>query len=364
VSIDAAKELISILDSRINENDLGEPHFTDSAIETYPFEKENFKSISSVTSERRMAFVDGGNLEIFGAPNFSAQLNRIYGGLWQKNNRLVTELPRVEFFSAIFSAFEEGQLKYHSVLVPISKDFSDYLPDAKHLSFDSKERSLLFGQRADIQLMASIARNFGEWRYATIISGMLGEGDLLLMDGSLQTSYKNEGSYLKDLITATRERKVMLIGVSKTSTLHTTTGLSLLGAVSKLAARAKIQGAWYFPVYNNTDRNLVVLIAKFHPKSDRIFRVDIPRDEYETMNESELCELLGILAFNSVDASFPGYPYGLIDADLFSRVSENEKNYYQAIMYSHISGMKKEGKFVPDMRARDAHDLLNTIAGF
>ena len=55
----------------------------------------------------------------------------------------------------------------------------------------------MFGMRADIQLLASNARNFAEWRYATVLSNLLEEDDILIIDGSLQTSYKNEGKYLK-----------------------------------------------------------------------------------------------------------------------------------------------------------------------
>ena len=72
--------------------------------------------------------------------------------------------------------------------MPSPSEFSPYLPEGIDLSFSSKERTLMFGLRADIQLMASNARNFAEWRYATLLSALLDEDDILIIDGSLQTS--------------------------------------------------------------------------------------------------------------------------------------------------------------------------------
>ena len=52
----------------------------------------------------------------------------------------------------------------------------------------------MFGMRADIQLLASNARNFAEWRYATVLSNLLEEDDILIIDGSLQTSTRMKAS--------------------------------------------------------------------------------------------------------------------------------------------------------------------------
>ncbi|MHB8568115.1 MAG: DNA double-strand break repair nuclease NurA [Nitrososphaerales archaeon] len=366
MSIEAAKELIAKLDSQINDGDLGMPHFRDSEIEVFPLGKENFRRINAIggSSQRKLAFVDGGNLEIIGAPNFSIQLNRIYAGIWENNNRVVIDLPRVEFFSAILSSFKDEALHYTTILVPSSSSFSHYLPDAADLNFSSKERTLLFGQRADIQLMAAIARNFAEWRYATLLTEHLGSKDILVMDGSLQTGYQNESRYLKELFSLTSRKEIDLCGLSKTSSLHTTTAMSLLGAVNKLASDSGVTGEWFHPIFQSTAYNLYSLVAKFHPSSERVFRIDVPKNQFEKHGEDNLNLLLGELASNSCDATFPGYPYGLIDADLFSRVSENEKEYYRAIISSEISGQNKRDKFLPHIRAKDAHDVLNLIAGF
>ena len=143
-----------------------------------------------------------------------------------------------------------------------------------------------------------------------------------------------------------------------------TNGVSLLGAISKLASDSKISGNWFYPIFQSTTTNLFSFVSKFHSASERVFRVDVPKVSYEKMGEEGLGKLLGEIALNANDATFPGYPYGLIDADLFSRVSENELEYYRAIIYSEITGQDKKATFLPHIRAGDAHQILNIIAGF
>jgi hypothetical protein len=74
--------------------------------------------------------------------------------------------------------------------------------------------------------------------------------------------------------------------------------------------------------------------------------------------------VLNLFCSNSSDPSFPGYPFGLVDADLTSRVSKYEIDYYRALITSQISALNRQGRFLPHIRASDAHILLNTIAGF
>jgi hypothetical protein len=82
------------------------------------------------------------------------------------------------------------------------------------------------------------------------------------------------------------------------------------------------------------------------------------------LGDETLNEILNLFCSNSSDPSFPGYPYGSIDVDLFSRVSQNELDYYRALVRSQISNLNKQNKYIPHIRAGDAHNLLNTIAGY
>ncbi len=62
---------------------------------------------------------------------------------------------------------------------------------------------------------------------------------------------------------------------------------------------------------------------------------------------------------NAKDPVFPGYPYGLLVADKFARVSNNEKEYIQTIIKSNAG--KNWAKIKKYMNSFDAHSILDNI---
>ena len=92
------EELITELDSKIGEGNVGTPYFINPEIKSFPISTNNIKRIMEENSERRLAFVDGGNQEIIGAPNFSLQLNRVYGAKWHNDHRIWNN--KVEFYNS------------------------------------------------------------------------------------------------------------------------------------------------------------------------------------------------------------------------------------------------------------------------
>jgi hypothetical protein len=367
LSLRAAKEIIEQLDLQMGERPLGNPYFKDPDVKSFPFKKESFVPITAVSSDRQLAFVDGGNLELLGAPNFSVQLNRIYACLWKDNTRrTLSDIPHVEFFSAVYSTMDDNGIVFNTLIVPNSKDFSDFLPDSRDLVVRYSEHSADYGNiRADTSHVASMARNFAEWRFAEKLASQLGADDVIVMDGSLQTQFQNEWKYFRNLENATGKANVILTSLSKTSTLFTDTGLSLLGAISQFATNAAIEGEWYHEIFESRKHHIFGMVVKLKSLSDRVFRLDFQLDQYNSLKEADgINEVLSLFCTNSSDPTFPGYPYGSIDADLFSRVSKDEIDYYRAIISSQISSLNREGRYLPHIRAADAHNLLNTLAGF
>ena len=364
MSVEAAKEIISKLDAHMTERDPGTPFFADPGIIPFPISKEAFQKIGNVPSTRRIAFVDGGNLEILGAPNFSVQFNRVFACLWKNNQRQPLNLPLVEFFSAIYSTLINGGISYETIIVPSKPEHSQLLPDALDLSFSSTDRSVMVGtQMADTSRIASIARNFAEWKFAALVCEQLERDDVVVMDGSLQTQFTNEWKYFSQVEDVSRTRGVMLTSLAKTSRLFTTTGLSLLGAVNQFADQEKIKGEWYIPVFESPKHHMYGIVVKLKEISDWVFRLDFQRDQFRKLQREELNEILSVLCSNASDPVFPGYPFGSIVSDQYSRISENEIDYYRPILYSQISGLDKQDKFKYHIRAGDAHEILNLIAG-
>jgi hypothetical protein len=369
MSLEAARKLIEDLDKRIGE-EVGKPLFKDPQVETFPLTKDAFRDIEKEEDfPVSVAFLDGGNQEVIAAPNFSAQLNRIYYGVWRGRSQLSErKLPRkVEFFSSTISRYSRDRIIFDTALFPVQEDFKRFLPDEKDLSFDSLGRTVIVGtQRADITRVATISRVFAEWQFAfRLASEELDQGDILVMDGTLQTSFKNEYKYMEKLVKIANKRGVIVSGLSKTSSLFTDTGLSLIGAVSKLADDYGLEGEWYIPVaeMRAEHHKILVLVVKLCGSSHRVFRFDLQYSRSKRLREKELESVLAQLAGNSYDISFPGYPYGLVDADRFARVSYQEVEYYRGLLLSQLSSDGRWEKLSRHMRAVDAHSILNLLVG-
>lgn len=366
---DVLDRVIENLDRFVNEADLGDPFFSGSGYVAYPFSVENFREIKGTGSERKMAFVDGGNQEIVGAPNFSIQINRVFFNIFQNKKRVFESVMprRIEFFSVTFSNFRQSEIYYDTSIFPVSEEFENYLPDTRDLSFSSMDRSVMQGNlRADIATVSSIARRFAEWEFAKhVIENELEEKDVIVMDGTLQTAFTNESKYSKAVYELAKKKGVIVTGLTKTCGLFTTTGLSLLGAARKFAKNNNIiYPMWYYyPVAEafSPVHEAVILLVKLNPMTERIFRFEIYREQAKKLSIEEIGEIVESLSNNSADITFPGYPYGLIDADSNARVRSDEMQRYKYALLSAISKKGIWGKFVRHIQAKDAHDKLNQL---
>jgi hypothetical protein len=368
MSGEISRRIAEFLDSCVAEDELGQPYFGNPDYETLPFPPANFVPIKDLKPSIRTAFVDGGNQEIIGAPNFSAQMNRVYFNIFKGSERIVPEsLPRkVEFYSATAASYRDDGIFYDTSVFPLKQEFEAFIPN-QMLSFSSLDRTVTLGnQRADIQHVASVARRFAEWEFARhVIEKELERGDMIVHDGSLQTSLTNEYKYLARAVEAAVERGVVFAGISKTSTLFTTTGLSLLGAVQKLAEDYAVKGAWCLPIAKvaNVLHNAFIYVVKLHESAKYVFRYEIYGEQAKRMSEEDLCRVTSALASNSKDISFPGYPYGLIDADSFARVSGDEIDAYRVPLMSELSKRGTWKKMARHICSGDAHGVLDLLKG-
>ena len=368
MSADVSKRVAEFLDLEIEERDLGQPYFGNPDYETLPFPTANFVPIQDMEPSIRTAFVDGGNHEMIGAPNFSVQMNRVYFNIFKGRERILPKsLPRkVEFYSATTANYRDDGIYYDTSVFPLKPEFGGFVPD-QLLSFSSLDRTVTIGsQRADIQHVASVARRFAEWEFAKhVIEEELEKGDMIVHDGSLQTSLTNEYKYLARAVEATVNKGVIFAGISKTSTLFTTTGLSLLGAVQKLAEDYAVKGPWCLQIAKvaNVLHNAFIYVVKLHESARYVFRYEIYGEQARRMSEEDFCRVTSALASNSKDISFPGYPYGLIDADNFARVSGDEIDAYRVPLMSEISKHGKWKKMSRHICSGDAHGVLDLLKG-
>ncbi len=364
----ALSDLLEDLGDSIRETDPGKPLFRGFNYTPIGLKKENFSCIPKGDTDRKISFIDGGNMELVSSPMFSIHLIRVYYNVFNGRERIQPEsIPQKIDFYALASAFEDkGEIKYQGRLYPVNPGHLEHLPNEDDLSLSLDE---VVGEPDEQMNMSRIgrvctaARRFAEWKVAgDVCEGELEPGDIMVMDGSLQTSVKNEYSYAEYAYEKALENQVVFSGLSKTTTLHTTTGDSLVKALKDLA------GDWdepwyYYPVVRNVDpdHRAEIYFVKLYPQSEYAFRYEIHRDWVEQAGEMEVESVLTALSSNSRDVRFPGYPYGLLDADRMASISRDEAKRYRARFRALTQGTGLWSEIRSYMSAVDAHDVLNNL---
>jgi len=352
------ERIIEALEEDVS-RELGRPYLQSGDYKVYDFNKDNFKLLRDV-EPRLMAFVDGGNNTILEAPTFSLQINRIYFNLFKGRERQMpsSQIPEKIEFLSYFNVWESEDGQVGKVRIfPLSEEHREYLPREKDLIVtlpgppDFYQRSRMF----------SVARRFAEWSFsAHIIEEELDDGDILVKDGSLQTSFEGENNYLHRVMKTAYKRGVNLAGLSKTSTLSTDTGNSLIASIKKFAEYNNYDRWCYYPIAKEMVEDKerpgsIIMAVKLHELTEYIFRMDLFKVDHDEV------EIVSAIGENTVDPTFPGYPYGLIDADLNARVRMDEVKIYKTRILSGLSeDILKELK--SHIRALDAHERLNMIA--
>ena len=360
--------VIQALERNIVDIPMGQPAFEDPRYSAFELSADYFSPLPKHQVERKISFVDGGSAEIISAPNFAIGLTRIYFNIFQDDKRLEAKrLPqRIEFYTVCFAKPKDDKIIYETELVPVKKEWSTYLPDISDLKFDSLDRTIMTGlQRAPISRILEVTRVFAEWRLSSfIISEELEEGDVIVRDGTLQTVVTNESKYANEAYEVASKKKVYFSSLSKTSTLLTGTGQPLLSAINVLSEESPLNSdAWYYyPIVEITqpDHKAEMFAVKLHKLSEYVFRFEVLKDQVNKKNLGEIELIVSSLAKNSKDLGFPGYPYGLIDADKFARVTGAEKSSNE-FQFKAITSKKVWQKISKFVKSSDAHEILNRL---
>jgi hypothetical protein len=365
------QHVIEKISHQLIELPIGQPHFADERYQPHNFAVANFHAIVASRYTGKLAFIDGGNMSIYDSANLTVHLSRVYFNIYEDGKRVNPRqlLPRLDFYVICYAVAENERVYYMTDLMPVMSEWASYLPDINDLTFDSFDPSLMTGRfRVPINRIAETVRRFAEWKYAGLmIEQELEAGDAVIRDGSLQTTVTNERKYSRRVVRSAREREVVLLGLSKTSTLFTSTGYPLFAAIAELAEQAAIdQHAWYYyPIVtiNQPDHRAEMYAVKLHPNSEYVFRLEFLQEQAQRMSSNEINNYLYALSVNAKDPSFPGYPYGLIDADRFARVSgaETDSQRFQFLACASGSGVLQRLKQC--LRTADAHERLNQLIG-
>jgi hypothetical protein len=319
--------------------------------------------IKSVENPKKIAFVDGGDGPLEESPNFLITINRVYYSLFQGTMRVKPKVnPRVQFFSYVTSTIStvdgKKNVSYETKLFPHNPDDKKYLPVESDLTSSTESTSVLQGARLN-----SLGRRFAEWQLAIhVVETELEKGDMIVMDGSLQTNFKNEIKYANKLYDLAMSKGVIVCGLAKTSRLITESGDPLLARVAEIAEDVNHQ-KWYVKVAEevSADDRGFMMAVKFHPQSRYVFRFEILREQFSAMSPDELDLVLGSLAENCTDVAMVGYPYGAIDADRFAQVRREELTMYQGLILSEKLRRPEWKRLQKYSASLTAHDALNGV---
>ncbi len=293
-------------------------------------DRKNFYGIADKPAGKKIAFIDGGNAELMDAANFSLQMIRIYYTIYQNNKRIKSN--KQEFYVLVAAKNKDGKIIYQI------ETFNTTMK-IEH-EFDSLDNTLTGGgHRAEPSKIAEAIRKFAELKVAAEMTHELGEGDAIVRDGDLDCCITHEKEYLDMLKEKASKKGIMVCGMSKTTRIITDTGSSVVAALSAMAP----EGEWVYPALPN------ISFAKLHKGANHIFRLDV-------FDYAHLEKILPLLKENSRDPCFLGYPYGLIEADRFARITNKEKEEMKLVFMS--KGGNRFRSFVASM---DAHDNLNKI---
>ena len=213
-----------------------------------------------------------------------------------------TRSSRVRFAAGRCVLEEEGELRHHLLGGA----------DERAAALVALE---LDGLRPDTSVDVNLLRDRWEWGAVASCVAEAEAGALILVDGDLQPDWRIPSSFLARLLTEAAERRVVLAGITKHSSLARG-GAPLVGQLELEAAGSLGPRAmWWAPVARtrasarpDAGPGLQVVAARLDPDARFAFRIDLPADvdpEVTLGRLSALCD----------DAAFPGYPYPLTVAD-------------------------------------------------
>jgi hypothetical protein len=313
--------------------------FFDKRYKPIPLSKENFHLIGKAPS-RGMAFIDGSNVEILGAPDFSLQLIRTYATVHRENKREFAE--KKEFF--VLASVEKGETTEYRI--------NSFPEGFECITIEAFDETLKTGnERVAVSRVGELVRSIAEIKESINVLSKLGAGDLVVRDGTLQPRLSFEAEYFKDLFSAARKREIAVAGLAKTTDLITDNGASLVAALEEMAP----DGAWYYwPVVENSNsvHQAEIFLVKLHALSKYVFRAEIDKEA-----DHEI--VLSNLAANSTDPVFLGYPYGLVEAHRSAKINFQERLQLRTMLQAKAG--TSWTSIEKSVRSLDAHDVLDRM---
>lgn len=296
-----------------------------------PLRAEYFSSIEP--SAGRVVFIDSGSGDVLAGPNVCVSFIRTCVLEYEKNVRVSRSVS--EYVLSIIAVKRNLDIGFQVDLFSTEGDL------LRSFEFDAQDPAFaLSGLRADPVSVVGAVRKLLEFELVDASIKHLSKGDIVVRDGDLDARGSLLESARLSLRTAALSKGVIVVGLSKTSRLCTDSGDSAVVAVRSIAK----EGSWLY--FSGGEVGFV----KLNPFSQYVFRCDFFADKEQAQSAAS------VLALNSSDPAFLGYPYGLLDVDKTAQVSKAELAELRLRF-----AVKSREKFKMFESALDAHDLLNVL---
>ena len=303
--------------------------------------QKNFRQIKECKNAK-ITYIDGGNAEIINSSELSLQI--IQTAAVTKEGKKTVKKTKTMFYTLTQAEEKEGKIIFSTKIFPVT---GDAIPEEKALCIDSMDETVTEGKnRASINCIGRIARKFSEWLMCRQTAETLEEGDIIVRDGNLEVDYTNEVKYAYDTIKTLKDKKITLAGVAKTSKVFCDNGKNVTNELDDIS---KEDSWYYYPLAENCN----TLFAKLNKKSKHVFRIDFE------CYEEDIDKLICALRDDSKDITFPGYPYGLIEADKYARVSNQEKDFLKTMLLAKAG--KDAERLNKIMSTSNAHEILDKM---
>jgi len=282
----------------------------------------NFLSINKNSSEKTFCFIDGSNFPVLKSNDICLEMIRVSAFYYKQNKKIKSE--KKEFF--VLVTFKDGL--YETECFPL-----DYSID--NFKFNIRDEDLMTGKNdVEISRIGGCIRRISELKIA-------GESnaEIVVLDGSLDAKFSHEKKYLDEIYS----RKIAC-GLSKTT--------DVLGNLD-FSELIEQKGEWICEIPAKAYK-AKTFFAKLNEKSEYIFRIDVAEDKIKILDE-----IISVLAENSKDIIFLGYPYALIEAHKIAKIDKSEKEYFLTKLMLKLG---KDWKFFENkIKDSNAHEKLDKI---
>ncbi len=299
----------------------------------YLFDSHKFSLIQNTTESNAntITYIDGGSAILASGATFSLSFIRI--AAYTQSTPTSTQTFQVrEFFLLTLPKYIQNEFLFENHIFEHKNTLSKSSPplNVSHLQLKTTDESIKQGiSQAPPTKIIDLARRLAELQLTIDLQSTYTEqSNIFVLDGTLTPSYPFELEYIKRLSATT-------CSIAKSSTLLTTTNESINVFLKKHGPTQP----WTYSI------TPTLHFTKLHEKSNHIFRAEGAIEH--------ICKLSVV----SNDATFPGYPYGLIKIDQLARITNEEKRILTTKFLSH-----KDAKIITTLlTTQDSHSILDNI---